>query len=358
MDQTVTDGRITFAADEAAVARCNIRLRTADRILLKIASFEARDFDELFDATKELPWADWLPKSASFPVRGKSVRSQLHHVPTCQAMVKKAIVEQLKSKYNVNWFAEVSPEIPIEVSILKDRATLSLDTSGKGLHKRGYRTLGTDSPLRETLSAGMVLLSYWNKDRTFVDPFCGSGTIAIEAAMIGRNIAPGIKRDFLAEKWPAISQRYWSEAREEANDLCLASLEIPLIATDRNSEVLKKARYHARQAGVFDEIHFQQKEFSDFTTQRKFGCVISNPPYGERTGSKQEVEELYRMIGQKFRPLETWSIYVLTSHEQFEGLYGKQAARRRKLYNGKISCTFYQYAGLRPPKRKGMEKIP
>ncbi|MCH7988104.1 MAG: class I SAM-dependent RNA methyltransferase [Planctomycetes bacterium] len=349
-DQTVEDGRVTFVADEAAVCRANLWLRSADRVLLKLGEFEARDFGTLFDRTNDLPWADWLPENAEFPVRGKSVRSQLTSVPDCQSIVKKAIVEKLKQQYKREWFDENGPKCAIEVSLLKDRATLTLDTTGPGLHKRGYRTLSGAAPLKETLAAGLVQLSFWNRERPLIDPFCGTGTIPIEAALIGRNIAPGLHREFAAEQWPRIPKQLWTEARSEAHDLATGELAVPILATDIDSEVLSLARYHAKQAGVENDIHFQQKPFSELTTKKKFGCVICNPPYGERMGEEQEAVAIYREMGNVFSPLETWSLYVLASNSQFEKLIGRKADRRRKLYNGRIECTYYQFYGPPPPR--------
>lgn len=348
-DQTVADGRVTFTADEAAVCRCNLWLRSAERVLLKMGEFDAGDFGELFDRTHELPWHEWLPAEARFPVRGKSVRSRLTTVPDCQSIVKKAIVEKLKSRYRRDWFEETGPTYAVEVALLKDRATLTLDTSGAGLHKRGYRTLAGPAPLKETLAAGLVQLSFWNRDRPLVDPFCGTGTIPIEAALIGRNIAPGLNRDFAAETWPRIPRSLWDEARREARYAVTAPLDIPIIGTDADAGVLSLARYHAKQAGVADEIHFQQQPFARFTTKKQYGCIICNPPYGERMGEQEQAEALYREMPRIFAPLETWSIYVLTALPQFEALYGRRANRRRKLYNGRIECTYYQYHGPRPP---------
>jgi putative N6-adenine-specific DNA methylase len=349
-DQTVEDGRVTFLADEAAVCRANFWLRSADRVLLKLGDFEARDFGTLFDMTHALPWADWLPEDAEFPVRGKSIRSQLSSVPDCQSIVKKAIVEKLKQQYKREWFDENGPNCAVEVSLLKDRATLTLDTTGSGLHKRGYRTLSGAAPLKETLAAGLVQLSFWNRERPLIDPFCGTGTIPIEAALIGRNIAPGLHRDFAAERWPRIPKQLWTEARSEAQDSVTDELASPILATDIDSEVLSLARYHAKQAGVENDIHFQQKPFSELTTKKKFGCVICNPPYGERMGEEQEAIAIYREIGNSFSPLETWSLYVLASNSQFEKLIGRKADRRRKLYNGRIECTYYQFYGPPPPR--------
>ena len=349
-EQTVEDGRISFTGDAAAICRCNLWLRSADRVLVKMAEFPAQDFGELFDRTKELPWADWIPADGAFPVRGKSVKSALHSVPDCQRLVKKAIVEKLKLTHGDQWFEETGPEFAVEISLLRDRATLAIDTSGAGLHKRGYRKLTGRAPLRETLAAALVQLSYWNADRHLLDPVCGTGTIPIEAALIGKNIAPGLLRTFAAERWPIIGETLWKQAREEANDLARRKLTLQIIGNDVDKEALSQARYHARQVGVEQDIHFQERPLAEFTSPRKYGCLIANPPYGERMGEQEEAEALYREMATVFAPLETWSIYLLTSHPRFEEIYGKKAGRRRKLYNGRIACTYYQYPGPRPPR--------
>lgn len=346
----VDNGKITFTGGFNAISRSNIWIRSAERILLKIGEFEARDFDQLYENTKNLPWPEWLPVNASFPVQGKSVKSKLSSVPACQSIVKKAIVDSLKEKYNRNWFSEDGPLYQIQVALLKDKATLTIDTSGQGLHKRGYRELTTEAPLQETLAAAMIRLSRWDEDRILIDPFCGSGTIPIEAAMIGKNIAPGLNRKFASEEWPNIPPGIWKSAREEAHDLIKKDLSPRLImGTDHDDNVIGIARYHARRAGVEDAIHFQRKSFKDFSTSRKYGYIITNPPYGERLGDRDEVETLYREMGKKFNKMNTWSFYILTSHKGFESLFGKRASRRRKLYNGGIECQFYQYYGPWPP---------
>jgi putative N6-adenine-specific DNA methylase len=349
-DQTIEDGRVRFAGDAAAIARCNLWLRSADRVLLEVGRFAAGDFGELFDRTQALPWEQWLGIDAQFPVRGRSVKSKLHSVPDCQRIVKKAIAERLKQTYRRDWFDETGPIYSVEVALLKDEATLTIDTSGPGLHKRGYRTLVGSAPLKETLAAALVQLSYWNPARQLIDPCCGSGTIPIEAALIGRNLAPGRNRTFPAEAWPWLDAAVWSDARTEAADLERPSLDVRIIGTDNDDRVLKLARQHAVVAGVEADIHFQQQPLAEFTTSRQYGCVITNPPYGERLGDKPAAEALYRDMGRLFTPLDTWSIYVLTAHPDFERLYGRPATRRRKLYNARIPCTYYQYNGPRPPR--------
>ena len=347
-DQTVEDGRVTFAGDESAICRANLWLRCAERVLLKMGSFEALDFGQLFEETRALPWADWLSEDACFPVRGKSVRSQLHSVPDCQSIVKKAIVEKLKQSHKRSWFEETGPTCAVEVSILKDRVTLAIDTTGVGLHKRGYRKLTGTAPLRETLAAALVQLSYWRSGRPFLDPFCGTGTIPIEATLIARNMAPGLNRPFAAEQWRRIPKMTWHDAREQARASTLDDLPQRLIATDYDDKSLSLARYHARRAGVEESIHFQRKDFQELRIRQKYGCLICNPPYGERVGDQDEAERIYRQMQPAFAELETWSIYVLTAHSEFERLFDRRADRRRKLYNGRIPCTYYQFHGPRP----------
>jgi putative N6-adenine-specific DNA methylase len=346
--QSVADGRVAFHADLDAVCRTNLWLRSADRVLLKVASFAARDFGELFDQTSALDWARWIPANGQFPVRGKSVRSQLHSVRDCQAIVKKAIVEKLKQTHRTAWFAERGPLFAIEVSVLKDVVTLTIDTTGPGLHKRGYRTLTGPSPLKETLAAALVQLSYWNKDRPFADPFCGTGTIPIEAALLARKMAPGIGRAFAAEEWPAIPKRFWHEARSEARDAALRGGTLSIVGSDIDETSLSMARRHARNAGVEADIRFECLPFAETAPHAAFGCLICNPPYGERSGDVVEAEELARQAARVFQRFDTWSIYVLSALTNFERLCERRADRRRKLYNGRIACTYYQFHGPRP----------
>ncbi|MFW5995735.1 MAG: THUMP domain-containing class I SAM-dependent RNA methyltransferase [Halanaerobiaceae bacterium] len=349
--QEVKNGKITFSGDLFDLCRANIWLRCAERVLLKIGSFQARTFDELYEKTRDLPWPNWLPKNAEFPVSGNSVKSKLHNVPSCQSIVKKAVVDSMQEKYGIDRFPENGSLYPIQISLYKDQALLTLDTSGKGLHKRGYRELSSTAPLQETIAAGMIYLSKWNPDRIVIDPFCGSGTIPIEAALMGKNIAPGSKRSFVSEMWPVIPPRLWNKAREEARDKIDRSLKPRLImGTDRNGEVLDKARYHAQKAGVDDIIHFQQLDFSEFETSRNYGYIITNPPYGERMEETKKVAALYHQMGKKLLPLETWSFYILTANTRFEKKFGKEASKRRKLYNGGIECQYYQYYGPWPPR--------
>jgi putative N6-adenine-specific DNA methylase len=307
------NARVTFSADNAAIARCNLGLRSADRVLVKVGEFEALTYDQLFEGTKALPWDEWLMAEACFPVEGKSVHSKLFSVPDCQAIVKKAIVEKLKQRYHQQWFVETGPTYKIEVALLKDRATLTIDTSGSGLHKRGYRKLAAPAPLKETLAAALVSLSYWNPERLLIDPFCGSGTIPIEAALQGLNIAPGLHREFSAEKWPQISGALWREARQEALDLIRRDRRLMIVGTDIDQEVLGIARFHLKLAELDGQVHFQQMPLAQLRNRHKYGCVICNPPYGERMGEKREVEQVYREMRRVFDPLDTWSFYVLTA---------------------------------------------
>lgn len=342
------NGKITFEGDFPAIARCNLWLRSADRVLISIGEFEARSFEELFEQTRSLNWEDFLPEDACFPVDGKSVRSQLFSVPDCQAIVKKAIVEKMKDKYPVKWFQETGALYRIQVSLLNDIATLTIDTSGAGLHKRGYRQLSADAPLKETLAAAMISISRWKPDRPFIDPFCGSGTIPIEAALIGRNIAPGLQRSFIAETWPGFPKNIWHSAREEARNLIVANQPLGIFGFDIDGSVLNLARHHAKVAELGNSINFQQQEFSKLRSKYKYGYLISNPPYGERLGDHDEIKTLYAQMPEVFAQLDTWSFYILSAFPYVESIIGKPANRRRKLYNGRILCQYYQYFGPKP----------
>ena len=349
-EQKVENGKVIFEGDELAICRSNLWLRTADRILIKMGSFKALTFDELFEQTKALPWEEIIPEDAEFPVEGKSIDSKLFSVSDCQAIVKKAIVERLKLKYKCEWFNESGPKYRIEVALLKDIATLTIDTSGAGLHKRGYRKLVGGAPLKETLACAMILVSHWNKDRVLLDPFCGSGTIPIEAALIGKNIAPGLGREFASEAWPIINQDLWDEARDEAYDSIIEDCELRIHGSDIDEEAMSLARYHAKKAGVDDCIHLQKMPVADISSRYKYGIIICNPPYGERLGEQQYVENLYREMGRVFKKLDAWSYYIITSYPEFERLFGQKADKKRKLYNGRIQCNYYQYFGPPPPK--------
>lgn len=346
--RTVTPGRLLFAGDEQAIARTNLWLRAGERVLVHMASFPAPDFGALFDGVAALEWERWLPRNAEFPVRGRSHGSQLSSVPACQRIVKRAIVKRLQEAYGVEELPETGPLCSIEVSLRDDVAMLTLDTTGVGLHKRGYRRLVGEAQLRETLAAVLVQLSFWKPNRVLADPFCGTGTVPIEAALLGRNIAPGLKREFAAESWPTVAAEHWQRAREEARDLVRSPLEERVLAYDIDGEALSLARYHADQAGVAEDIHFQERPFSELRAKAEYGCIVTNPPYGERLGDDAEIEALYRTFPIVLRRLPTWSHYILSSRRDLESLVGQQADRRRKLYNGPIECTYYQFHGPRP----------
>jgi len=314
-----------------------------------MGEFPATTFEELFEKTKALPWDEWLPENAFFPVQGKSIRSKLFSVSDCQAIVKKAIVEKLKIKYKRKWFNETGPLYTVEVGLLKDIATLTIDTSGAGLHKRGYRKLVGPAALRETLAAALILISRWTYDRVLIDPFCGTGTIPVEAAMIGLDMAPGLKRAFASEEWERIPKNSWTELREKARTLIKPDRELRIQGLDIDEKVLSLARYHAKLAEVDKFIHFQGRPVAELSSRFKYGFIITNPPYGERSGEIKEVERLYRDMGKIFERLDGWSYYIITSHPAFEKLFKKRAHRKRKLYNGKILCNYFQYFGPVPP---------
>ena len=350
-DCQVDNGKVIFQGDETAIARTNLWLRTADRIRLVVGEFRAMTFDELFEKTKALDWENFLPANAEFPVQGKSVKSKLFSVSDCQAIVKKAIVEKLKSSYKIaGRLEETGPLFKIEVALHKDIATITLDTSGAGLHKRGYRTGQGEAPLKETLAAALIKLTNWHPDRPFHDPFCGSGTIPIEAALIGQNIAPGFNREFLSETWPWMGNSVWDDVRNEAEDLANYDQKLHITGTDIDHRMVDIAKENAFEAGLGDLVGFKQMQASDITSNGPYGVIVGNPPYGERLGDKPEVERLYRSIGKVFEKLDTWSVYILTSHPEFEKLYGKPATKKRKLFNGFIRTDFYQYWGPRPPR--------
>lgn len=353
----VENARVRFTGDELAICRTNLWLRSADRVLVEVGEFTALTFDELFEKTKALPWERWLPQNACFPVEGKSIKSKLFSVPDCQAIVKKAIVERLKQSYHQQWFAEDGPKYRIEVALLKDVATLTIDTSGPGLHKRGYRKLSAKAPLKETLAAALVSLSFWNPDRLLIDPFCGSGTIPIEAGMIGLNMAPGANREFISESWPQIHQKLWEQSRQEAADQLRRNVKMKIIGTDKDREVLSLARYHSRLAGLTEHIHLQALDLSQLRSSHQYGCIICNPPYGERLEDQESLIPLYREIGEVFSALETWSYYIITSFPNFERVFGRPADRKRKLFNGRLECQYYQYFGPRPPKRRSPDEV-
>lgn len=349
----VEDGRVTFIGDLEAVAYANVFLRTAERILIKLKEFEAYTFEDLFQGTKEIPWEEYIPKNGRFWVKKvASVKSKLFSPSDIQSIMKKAMVERLKSVYKLNWFEEDGVDFPVRVFINKDVVTVGLDTTGESLHKRGYRTQAGLAPLSETLAAALILFTPWKKDRILVDPFCGSGTFVIEAAMIGANIAPGMNREFTAMDWEhLITKKQWMDCLEEAREQVDLEVKMDLQGYDIDRGVLKIARENAKRAGVDHLIHFQQRGISELSHPKKYGFIITNPPYGERLEEKEDLPYLYRDIGESFDRLETWSKYMITSYEDAEKYIGKKADKNRKIYNGMIKTYFYQYLGPKPPKR-------
>ncbi len=347
---TVENGKVSFTGDARAIARCNVWLRTADRLLIKMGEFVATDFGQLFDRTVEVAWEELIPENGRMHVVGKSIKSTLFSVPDCQSIVKKAVVEAMKRKHRRGWFDESGPAYRIEVALLKDHVTLTVDTTGAGLHKRGYRKEAGEAPIKETLAAAMVLLSRWTPSRVLADPFCGSGTIPVEAALIGRNIAPGLNRGFAAEAWPQVAQGIWAEVRNEARRL-VSSAQVGILASDTDSAVLDAARRNAENAGVADCISFRQLAMERFRSDEKFGCMVCNPPYGERTGEEKQVEDLYRSLGHLRVRLDTWSMFILSAYPFFEKFFGRRADKKRKLYNGRIQCYLHQYRGPLPSRR-------
>ncbi len=355
-DETkVENGKVTFIANELAICRTNIWLRSAERVILKIGEFTAATFEELFQQTKALPWEEWIPVDAEFPVEGKSIKSKLFSVSDCQAIVKKAIVERLKDIYSVNWFKETGPRYKIEVALLKDVVTLTIDTSGAGLHKRGYRKLAGQAPLKETLAAAMIQLSYWKADRALIDPFCGTGTIPIEAAYIAQNRAPGLTRNFVSETWPNISSKHWEEARLEAEDLFNRDTKLHIYGSDIDPKALELARIHAEDAGIKDRVYFQRLPVKEVRSRFEYGHLITNPPYGERLGDQKEVQLLYQELGEAFARLETWSLHVITTLKQPELFIGRRWDKNRKLYNGRLECHYYQFFGPKPAKKAKLD---
>ncbi len=345
-----SDGKVEFTGTEADIVKANMWLRCAGRVWVKMDTFKAVTFTELFDQTKALPWADWIPEDGKFTVVGKSVKSTLFSVSDCQAIVKKAVVEKLKQTYHTDWFDETGASYTIQVGILKDVVTLAIDTSGSGLHMRGYRANALDAPLKETLASAMIQLSYWRKNRILLDPFCGSGTIPIEAAMIARNIAPGIHRKFASEEWERIGKDLWKKARVEAYQAINYDVMPEIYGSDIDPDAIELAKANAEKAGVDDCITFEVKPCQEIVLPGKYGVMITNPPYGERIGELKEVENMYRALGGIMKENPTWSTYLITSMEYFESLFGRKADRKRKLFNGRIKTDYYQFEGPRPPK--------
>ncbi|MBA4700400.1 MAG: class I SAM-dependent RNA methyltransferase [Ruminococcus sp.] len=350
----VEDGRVTFYGDEKSICRANIFLRTAERILLKVGSFKAETFDELFENTKRIPWEAYIPSDGKFWVaKAASVKSKLFSPSDIQSIMKKAMVERMKSHYRITWFEESGASYPVRVFFMKDMVTVGIDTSGTSLHKRGYRQLSSKAPITETLAAALIMLTPWRADRVLVDPYCGSGTFPIEAAMMAANIAPGMNRSFLAEDWEnLISRNSWYEAVNEANDLMDDKIEVDIQGYDIDAEVVKAARQNARDAGVEHMIHFQQRAVKELRHPKKYGFIITNPPYGERLEEKQALPQLYSEFGESFRNMDSWSAYMITSYEDAERYFGRKADKNRKIYNGMIKTYFYQFMGPRPPKPK------
>ncbi len=346
-DLIIENGKVTFSGDEMDIVTCNMWLRTADRVLIQLAEFKALSFEELFQGTKAVEFGDIIPINGFMHVTGKSVKSQLHSVPDVQSIVKKAVVEAMKRKYRRDLFPEDGAEYKIEVSILKDVVTLTLDTTGPGLHKRGYREFAGEAPMKETLAAALVLLSGWDSSIKLIDPFCGSGTIAIEAAMIGRNIAPGLNRNFVSEQWEIIPSELWEDIRRHAGN-SVNNKDFRILASDINGGVLKTARENAQKAGVYENIMFNKLDVKDLSSKDKYGYVITNPPYGERLGESVEAMELYSTMGRVFSKLQGFGFFVITSHPDFERCFGRKADKNRKLYNGRLKCYFYQYFRQKP----------
>ncbi len=351
---SVEDGRVTFQGDAEAIAIANVFLRTAERILLKVGSVHAETFDELFEGTKALEWEEYLPVDAKFWVaKATSVKSRLFSPSDIQSIVKKAIVERLKGVYGVSWFKEDGASYPIRIFLMKDEAVIGLDTTGESLHKRGYRKLTSKAPISETLAAALIMLTPWKKDRILVDPFCGSGTFPIEAAMMAAGIAPGMNRSFLAENWTNLMMRKcWYNAVEEAQDMIDDTVVTDIQGYDIDGEVIRIARENARLAGVEHMIHFQKRPVSELNHPKKYGFIITNPPYGERIEERANLPALYQEIGRAFSRLDSWSEYVITSYEQAEKYIGKKADKNRKIYNGMIKTYYYQFIGPRPPKKE------
>lgn len=348
----VEDGKVSYTGDERVCARANMFLRTTERVMLKVATFHAETFDELFENTKSIPWEEFIPMDGKFWVaKASSVNSKLFSPSDIQSIMKKAIVERLKLKYKTDWFEESGSSYPIRVTIMKDEVTVSMDTSGESLHKRGYRKLTSKAPITETLAAALIMLTPWNRDRILVDPFCGSGTIPIEAAMLGARIAPGSNRSFLAETWKELyPANIWSMAREEAKEQIRTDITMNIQAYDLDGEIIKAARQNARWAGVDHLIHFQQKPVKDLSSSKKFGFIITNPPYGERLEDQKDLPNLYKEIGKVFEALDSWSYFIISSYEDAQKYIGRKADKNRKIYNGMIKTYYYQYLGPKPPK--------
>ncbi|MUK87304.1 class I SAM-dependent RNA methyltransferase [Ornithinibacillus sp. L9] len=345
-DVKVDNGKVIFDAPASAIPRCNLWLRTADRVKILVGEFKATSFDDLFEGTKALPWERFIEEDGKFPVSGKSVKSTLYSVPDCQAIVKKAIVERLKLKHGVvSNMPETGALYKVEVSLLKDIVQLTLDTSGAGLHKRGYRVGQGEAPLKETLAAALILLTNWKPEYTLVDPFCGSGTIAIEAAMIGQNIAPGFNREFSSEDWGFMKQKHWDDAFQEAEDQAKYDQPLDIIGSDIDHKMIQIASENGKEAGLADLITWKQMQVKDLSLKTDNGYIVGNPPYGQRIGDKEEVSKMYSDLGTVMKKHPSWSVYILTAFEEFEKFYGSKATKKRKLFNGFIKTDYYQYFG-------------
>lgn len=349
----VEDGRVTFEGDAEAICRANIFLRGTERVLLQVGRFKATTFDELFEGIKALPWEEFIPENGKFWVKkASSIKSKLFSPSDIQSIVKKAMVERLKQSYDIEWFPEDGAPYPVRVFLNKDEVMVTLDTSGESLHKRGYRLATSKAPITETLAASLIMLTPWHKDRILVDPFCGSGTFPIEAAMMAANIAPGMNREFTAEQWTNfIPRQLWYDAVEEAQDMVNLDVEVDIQGYDIDPEVVKAARENAKRAGVDKLIHFQQRPVAELSHPKKYGFIICNPPYGERLEEKADLPELYSQIGEAYKALDSWSMYLITSYEDTERYIGRKADKNRKIYNGMLKTYFYQFMGPKPPKR-------
>ena len=353
----VEDGRVTFEGDEEAVCRANIFLRTAERVMIQVGRFKATTFEELFQGIKNLPWEEYIPEDGKFWVKkASSINSKLFSPSDIQSIAKKAMVERMKQNYHKEWFKEDGASYPVRIFLLKDEVTVALDTSGDSLHKRGYRTMTSKAPLTETLAASLIMLTPWRKDRILVDPFCGSGTFPIEAAMIAANIAPGMNRDFTAEEWTnMIDRKLWYECVKEAEDMIDTTVKVDIQGYDIDGDVIKAARENAKRAGVEHMIHFQQRAVADLSHPKKYGFIITNPPYGERLEDKADLPVLYTQIGQAYQRLDSWSMFLITSYTDTEKYIGRKADKNRKIYNGMLKTYFYQFLGPKPPKKRNKE---
>jgi putative N6-adenine-specific DNA methylase len=349
---SVEDGRVTFIGDDEAICRGNVFLRTAERVLLKVGSFHAESFEELFQGTKAICWEDYIPQDGKFWVaKASSIKSKLFSPSDIQSIMKKAMVERLKGAYGVEWFPETGSSYPLRVFLHKDEVTVGIDTTGDSLHKRGYRTLTSKAPITETLAAALIMLTPWNKDRILVDPFCGSGTFVIEAAMMAANMAPGMNRSFLSEDWKnLIPRKCWYETMDEANDLLDSNVKVDIQGYDIDGDIVKAARANAESAGVDHMIHFQERPLAALSHPKKYGFIITNPPYGERIEEKKNLPDLYRQIGERYKALDAWSLYMITAYEEAEKYIGRKAEKNRKIYNGMMKTYFYQFMGPKPPR--------